>query len=168
MIWVYAHTKMFEGHLSTWPWVQPQDTICLEAPGLVDKDQDRVESLGMLTISWVTSDKQGIAAANFSGKASWIQQNLRYAKINKMNTCISCIFYKSYPNKVQINIYLVKKQKKGRRFGHFGNPKYFKRHHVGWHDVPAFSFISHCRRSKSFTVLPSCHVNAGRSQWWPT
>lgn len=67
-----THTKMFDAsiHLAR---DQPRDTICLEEPGLVDSDQDRVESLGMLTISRVTSDKQDIAA-NFSRKTSWIRK----------------------------------------------------------------------------------------------
>lgn len=99
-------------HLSTWPWDQPPDTICLEEPGLVDKDQDRVESLGMLTISWVTSDKQGFLLRTSAVRHPEYNKILRYAKMNKINTCMPCILHKSYPNKVQTNIYLVKKQKK--------------------------------------------------------
>ena len=60
---MFTHKKKFDAsiHLAMY---QPPDTTCLEEPGLVDNDRDRVESLGML---------QGIAA-NFSSKASWIQK----------------------------------------------------------------------------------------------
>ena len=73
-------TKRFECIYPPGHGPQPPDTICLEEPGLVDKDQDRVESLGMLTISWVTSDKQVFLLRTSAVRHPEYNKNLRYAK----------------------------------------------------------------------------------------